>query len=421
MLKQPGALKFILSQPRNWKVTALRASMDKLLYQMVYPYLGVYLVMLGASGFGLGLANGMGMGLSALYGLLGASLMRRKGTKRVYLGGIAITALAYFILGSSWVGVVGVLGIIIWWLGNTEAGLCCSVVCGSSLRNESRATAMGSCESVALGVMSFIGPAAGALIVGALGGLTIGNLRPLFFLVFAGELGVFLFVKRNLGECGYLAEPKEKTFKKTILAGSGSHRSRISFKLLQDNKKLRRYVAVSCLTYLPTGMVLPFIQLFAREAKAASPYILGAMVTAASLVSLLAGLPLGHLADRIGRKKVLYALAPLFALSNIILVVSSHPAMLLLSGLMLGVFPITQVVAGAMAFEQVASEDIGDWMAVLRFFKMGIGAILAILSGLIWDTLGGQWIFLIAAGIDLLVRIPLLASIPETLQKKSAE
>jgi len=419
MLKKPQALSFILKQPKNWKVTALRASMDKLLYQMVFPYLGVYLVMLGASGIGLGLANGLGMGMSALYGLIGAGLMRREGTKRVYLGGIAITALAYLVLGSSWSGLLGVLGIIIWWLGNTEAGLCCSVVCGSSLRNENRATAMGSCESVALGVMSFIGPAAGALIVGALGGLTLGSLRPLFFLVFVGELGVFLFVKRHLGECGYLPA-KEKGSAKPVLAAPAQRRSPVSFKLLRENRKLWRYVAVSCLTYLPTGMVLPFIQLFARDAKAASPYILGAMVTASSLVSLLAGLPLGHLADRIGRKKILYALAPLFALSNILLVLSSHPSVLLLSGLMLGVFPITQVVAGAMAFEQVAVEDIGDWMAVLRFFKMGIGAILAILSGLIWDTLGGQWVFLIAAGIDMLIRIPLLVSIPETLQKKAA-
>jgi hypothetical protein len=144
------------------------------------------------------------MGLSALYGPVSAGLMRREGTKRVYLGGVAIVALSYLLLGVSWTGFLGVLGIIVWWLGTTETGLCCSVVCGSSLTNESRATAMGSCESVALGIMSFIGPAIGAFIIGLLGGLKVSMLRPLFFMIFVGELGVFLFIKRFLGECGYI-------------------------------------------------------------------------------------------------------------------------------------------------------------------------------------------------------------------------
>jgi MFS family permease len=418
MIRQPEALRVILKQPRNWKVTVIRASMDKLLYQMVYPYLSVYLAMLGASGAGLGLANGIGMGVSAFYGPVSVNFMHREGTKRVYLGGIAIVALSYFLLGISWTWVLGVLGIIVWWVGSTEVGLSCSVVCGSSLANENRATAMGSCETVALGIMSFIGPAAGAFIISMQGGLTTGTLRPLFFIVFAGELGVFWFIRRCLGECGYIAahdRTLEKGGKTSAAAGSGTRKLARSFGLLRRDKKLWRYVTVTCLTYLPTGMVLPFIPLFAKEAKGASPFILGAMVTASSLVSLAAGLPLGHLADRIGRKKILYALAPIFALSNVVLVLSPHPAILLVAGLLMGVFPITQVVSGAMSFEQVAAEDIGDWVAVLRFFKMGMGAILAVLSGFIWDILGGQWIFIIAAGIELLVRLPLLVSIPETL------
>lgn len=409
MANTPGALKVIASLPKSWRVTASRASLDKLIYQMVFPYLGIYLVGLGATGTTLGLANGLGMALSALYGLLGASFLRRFGTRRVYLRGLGIVTLAYFLLGlaGGWVKggwIMGMIGVMAWWLGSAESGLCCNVVCGSALENKIRATAMGSCESVALGSMSFIGPAIGAGIIGLLGGLSIPSIRPLFFIACAGEVGVILFIKRNLGECG-------------ILAMKGAFIIANPFKMLKGRKHLGKFIAVSCLTNLPTGMILPFTQLFASETKSASPYILGAMVTGSAIVSLLVGLPLGRLADRIGRKKILYLLAPFFLASNLILVFSSNPYMLILSGILLGVYPVTMVISAAMSFEQVPSNEIGDWMALLRFFKMGMGAVLTIVAGLIWDFLGGKWVFLLAAFIDIAIRLPLLVGMPETLDK----
>ena len=398
-------MKVFASLPKSWRVTATRASFDKLIYQMVFPYLGIYLVGLGATGTTLGLANGFGMALSALYGLLGASLLRRSGTRLVYLRGLGIVALAYLMLGLSGGWIMGMIGVMAWWLGSAESGLCCNVVCGFSLENKMRATAMGSCESVAQGTMSFLGPAIGAGVIGLLGGMSIASLRPLFFIAFAGEIGVILFVKRSLGECG-------------ILAAKGPLIFANPFRVLKGKKHLGKFVAVACLTNLPTGMVLPFTQLFASEAKSASPYVLGAMVTGSALVSLLVGLPLGRLADRIGRKKILYALAPIFLASNLILVLGSNPFTLIFSGVLLGVYPVTMVIGAAMAFEQVPSGEMGDWMALLRFFKMAMGAVLTILAGLIWDYLGGAWVFLLSAFIDIAIRLPLLATMPETLSIK---
>jgi len=421
MAGDKGRLGFIAAQPRNWKVTAARASLDKLLYQMVFPYLGIYIVGLGATGTTLGLANGMGMALSALYGLVGASFLRRSGTKKLYLRGLAIVALSYLLLGAAGGWVLGMVGVMAWWLGSTEAGLCCNVVCGNSLRNKSRATAMGSCESVAQGTMSFIGPAVGAGIVGLLGGLSVAAIKPLFFIAFAGELGIIYFVRRSLTESGSLLPASGKEAGAASSAGMSrpAFLAANPFRILKGRKDLGRFIAVSCLTNLPVGMVLPFTQLFASESKAASPYILGAMVTGSALVSLFVGLPLGRLADKVGRKKLLYILSPFFLASNLILVYSSSPLLLILSGILQGVFPVTLVISAAMSFEQVPAGDMGDWMALLRFFRMAMGAVLTVIAGLIWDHLGGRWVFLLAAGIDILVRIPLLIGIPETLEKKA--
>ena len=47
-------ISFLKRQDRDWKVTVLRTSLDKLAYQMVFPYLSIYIVALGATGTQLG-------------------------------------------------------------------------------------------------------------------------------------------------------------------------------------------------------------------------------------------------------------------------------------------------------------------------------------------------------------------------------
>ena len=42
-------LAFLQRQQRDWRVTVARTSLDKFLYQMVFPYISVYIVALGAT------------------------------------------------------------------------------------------------------------------------------------------------------------------------------------------------------------------------------------------------------------------------------------------------------------------------------------------------------------------------------------
>ena len=60
-------------------------------------------------------------------------------------------------------------------------------------------------------------------------------------------------------------------------------------------------------------------------------------------------------------------------------------------------------------------EQMGRWVGINRFFKMVLSAIMALSAGVIWDRIGPQYIFILFVGIDLLIRMPLLISIPETL------
>ncbi len=90
-----GALSFIRRQPRDWRVTVARTSIDKLVYQMIFPYLSIYIVALGATATQLGAKSSAGMAAAAALGPSTGWLIDRLGAKRVYLSGISLLAASY--------------------------------------------------------------------------------------------------------------------------------------------------------------------------------------------------------------------------------------------------------------------------------------------------------------------------------------
>jgi MFS family permease len=140
------------------------------------------------------------------------------------------------------------------------------------------------------------------------------------------------------------------------------------------------------------------------------------MVAGFALSPLLTGIPLGRLADRIGRKKVLYLTAPLFWASNLMLIWAPSHAFLIVAGVLQGFIFVNMVLTGAMAFELVPAGHMGRWVGCMRFSRMLLAAGAALLAGFIWDRFGPHYIFLLVIGLDVLVRVPLLISMPETLK-----
>ena len=101
---------------------------------------------------------------------------------------------------------------------------------------------------------------------------------------------------------------------------------------------MKRWLVIAAITQLPLAMVFPFSQVFAYEIKGATPFILGAMVTGSALLSIVFAIPLGRLADMIGRKKILYATVPLFWVSNLLLGWAPNATFLILPGMLPGFF-----------------------------------------------------------------------------------
>ena len=405
------AIAFLRRQPRDWKVTVVRSSTAVFFYQLILPYLSIYTIALGATATQLGIINSAGMAIAGVIGPLIGWLIDRTGVKGIYLTGIFLLAISYLTYGLSQSWPIIIIAMAAYWIGNAGTGHSCSVICGNLLANEDRATGMSLCETFASGLLGIAAPMLGALLVATFGGVTVSGIRPLFFFCLAGTIATFFLILTQLPNRRWERPGGDRL---SFLRGIEE--------VFKQGRNLKRWLVISSINFLPMGMLLPFTQPFAHEIKGADQYVLGAMVTGFALIPLLFGIPAGRLADRIGRKKVLYLIAPLFWISSVILIWAPSSGFLVLAGVLQGFYFVSAVIGGAMTFELVPPDQMGRWLGVLRFCRLLLAAGGAYLSGIIWDNVGPQYVFLTVIGLDLFIRIPLLIGMPETLGwRKSLE
>ncbi|MFC2000949.1 MFS transporter [Chloroflexota bacterium] len=400
---------FLNRQQRDWKVTVTRTSLDRLAYQTIFPYLSIYIVALGATITQLGIINSLGMIAAGIFGPITGWFIDRTGPKKIYLLGIGLLAISYLTYGIAKSWPVTIIAMVAYWLGFSVSIHSCATVCGNCLANEDRATGMTICETVTAGLLGMAGPILGAWLVTTFGGLNTTGIRPIFFVGLIITIGTFIIVLTQLSGKRLRIEGKIKP-----------NLFRDLHQVLREGHNLKRWLFIASVTTLPIAMVFPFSQVFAHEIKGANQYILAAMVTGSALASIVVAIPLGRLADRIGRKKVLYMTIPFFWVSNLLLVWSPNPAVLVTAGILQGFYYIGQPISAAMERELVPPEKMGRWLGITRFFRMLFNACLAFIGGVIWDRIGPQYVFLIFIVLDLFFRMPLLISMPETLTMRFA-
>jgi MFS family permease len=398
---------FLERQQRDWKITVLRTSLDKLAHQIVFPYLSIYIVALGATVTQLGIVNSLGMVVGGICGPFTGWFIDRTGSKRIYLLGIILLTVSYFTYGLAQSWPVTIIAMAAYWVGFSASQHSCSTVCGNCLANEDRATAMTICETVAAGLLGMAGPMVGASLVTAFGGVNASGIRPLFFFSLIITAGTFFIIWTQL------SDRKWRTIH--LIMPNIFHDL---YQVLREGNHLKRWLVIASVTHFPVAMIFPFSQVFAYKVRGADQFILGTMATASALTSITFAVPLGRLADRVGRKKALYGIIPLFWLSNLMLVWSPGAVSLVITGILQGFYYIGAPIASAMERELVPPEQMGRWLGIARFFRMLLSAFMVLLAGIIWDRIGPQYVFLTFVVLDLALRTPLLISMPETLDMR---
>jgi len=399
------AIGFVRRQKHNYRVAITRSAVNSFLLNLTAQYDSIYAVALGADSVALGTISSIGNGIAALISTPVGWLVDRYGLKRFYLLGIGLLAggALIYALAPNWQVIIAAT--ILLSISMRLTGTGCSVICADSVRNKDRATAQNLCVTFA-SLLSMIAPLAAAPLLTAFGGMTAEGIRPLYHIRFVGYGLVFLFVAAQLREPRRVCMAEARA----DLGFMGDFKQ-----LFEGGGPLRRWMMISSLTWLPMAMTSPFLQLFAHQVKGADQYLLGVMTTSMILARILFGIPLGRLADRMGRKKVIYFLTPLWYASNLLLIFSFNSATLILAGALQTFYAISSGVAGAMTLELVPVEQMGRWSGLLGLFRGLVTIPAPFLGGLIWKGLGPAYVFLIPIAVDLLLKIPLLTTIPETL------
>ena len=265
----PARGAFVRRQQRDWIVTVVRTSLDRLAYQIVFPYLSIYIVALGASATQLGLVNSLGLVAAGLASPFVGWLIDRHGPRSFYLAGIGLLAVSYlaYALAGSWVMAIGAM--VAYWLGYSISGHSCATICGNCLVNRDRATAMMVCETVGAGLLGIVGPLVGALIVASSGTVDPAAIRP----------AVRHRLRDQRRHLRHRADP-------AVAASAGraaSARRRVLRRPPRGAPRAPsrgRWLAIAAVGQLPVGMVFAFSQVYAHEVKGADAVVLGAMAAA---------------------------------------------------------------------------------------------------------------------------------------------
>ena len=412
----------IHNQTPGFKLLLWRRTLHSLASSLSLQYNSIYATLLGADPVQLGSLQSVGNAVGALATLPAGWFIDYYSLKKVFLLGVGLltaSKILYFV-APHWVWLYA--AIILFYLGSRVICTSCTVTCARELSNEGRATGRGLCRTLS-SLVGVFAPLLAAWIVSLSGGIALTGIRPLYAIQAVLFAGMFVLLMAGLPA----SKPLGKLRTMTQSVASHKRPGLSSFaQVFRQGPDVVRLLFVMGLMELPWTITQPFMPLYAHEFKGANEFLLSSITTASTLVPLLMALPLGRLADRYGRKKLLFALAPLTYIANLCLIFAPISGLgktlfLLLYGVLFGFNSITMILASSMTAEIMPQEQMGRWIGIVSLFRGVLAIPMPLLGGLIWEHVGPQHVFLAAIVLDAGLRLPLLARVGETLHLESMD
>ena len=400
-------LDFVRRQTRNYRVLLVRKLGYNLFGRLSNQYTSLYAVSLGVDMIGLGTLNSVGSAVSTILSLPVGRLVDRYSLRKMMLFAMILEILVPFAYVFAWNWVLLVPALIFFQLTGFRSIAVAveNVYIASSVKNQDRASGFGVATVLAT-IGGTLAPIIAAYLVIAFGGINATGIRPLFIIQLAGLIPLAIAIFLNLTE---ISKPRPG-------AREGTNNFLKDFRSLFENAKgLKRFMFMESLGDFSMGMVFPFAMVFAVQGKNADPLILGYMGMASTLSNMIFAIPIGRLADRIGRKKTLTLMRPIMYTSYLLIAFAPGAYWLILAWAFLG-FPWEWIVWSAMSMEMVPEDQRGRWSGMLMLFDNVVRIPAPIIGGIIYETVGPTVLFLLPIGIDLFLRLPVLLMTHETLQ-----
>lgn len=397
-----GLVSFWKKQKRNWRIVVTRGIFTRIFNRLTMDYNNIYIRALGASPIQLGSVNSV-LGLArTLIALPRGWLEDRYSLKKIFTISILLFTFTplFYALAQDWIWIIPAMFLSVF-------SFPCATICDVSLQSRDRGAGKALCETIG-SAPSLIAPILAAFLITVFGGITAEGIRPLYWIQWLGHCILFLYVFTQMTE---IARPQLEKKKSSFV--NDFH------EVFQRGTAVNKWMIFSTAGMFTMMVTSTFWAPFAHEVKGAEQFVIGGMAASSLAIQVCLATPLGRLADRIGRKKVFYLLTPLSCTANLVLILSPTPELLMLSGILLGFQMIMRIaIIGAMSAELVPISCLGRWRGILGLLG-GVASVLApIIGGMIWESLGPAYVFLLPIAVELFVRVPLLASIPETLKLK---
>ena len=391
-------------QKKNWRTVVTRQIFNRFFNELTLQYANIYIILLGASPVQLGAVNSA-WGLAQSLISLPLGLIRdRFNIRKIYLfgGGMLIFVPLLYALAPNWQVVT--FAILLSGLGMMVGS--CVLICDLSLPQRDRATGKALCEGTGA-TPTILAPTIASVLITVFGGISLESIRTLYWIQFIARVLLFVYVYRNLTD---IERPNNIPKKVDILKEFRE--------VFERGTATKRWLFFQSINMFTMTMLVIFRYPYVYEVKGASQYIIGGIATAMLITEAIFSTIIGRIADKVGRKKAFYILIPLFSAANIMLILAPSPNWLIFTGFLMGFRMIASFSYGSMTPELVPPECLGRWRGLIGLFS-GLACIPApIIGGLIWERFGPEWVFITITVIDLFVRTPLLATVPETLNNQ---
>lgn len=393
---------FFSKQARNFQLVLLKKTGFSFFNMLTRDYVNIYIRLLGANFVQLGLVGSIGGLVNAIIAYPFGSLIDRYSSRKILLLTIsaqALVPLTYFYARDwMWIAVATAL--------STLAMFCSrgveNVVIANSLKDEDRATGFSMVTALSL-IPTVFAPIAAGVILTRFGGLTAGNIRILFIIELVGVALIGLYVGLRLEETESLGKRGQSLIQELRAVMSGG-------------PYLKRWLLIDTMSASSFAVMIRFVMVFAVEEKGVDPLTLGAMSTVYALVGILSAIPLGKLADRIGRVRTVILIRPLFHISTLILLFTPDPRWIILGWALRGTFQPSLSILAAYRNELVPPSERGKWMGIRELLR-GIFRIPApLIGGILYAQVSPLAPFLFHMFVDVFLRIPLLLTMPRTLE-----
>ena len=396
-----GLRRFLSRQARNYRLVLLKKSGFSAFNYLTIDYTSIYIRQLGASFVQLGLVGSIGWLVNAVVAYPFGRLIDVYSSKRLLLITVLLQAsvpLTYF-LARDWVWIAVATSL------SSLAYFCTqgleNVVMANSLRDTDRAKGFTLVTSASL-VPTVVAPLVAAAILTRLGGISAENLKTLFLIEFLGLAAIGLYIGLRFEETeGLLGNGR------SLLGGLRE--------MLSGSPYLRRWLLIDTISASSYAVMGKYVMVHAQEVKGVDPIVIGAMGATFAIIGIVSSVPLGALADRIGRIRTVLLMRPLFHASTLILLYTPDPRWLILSWALRGTFNPSLSILAAYRNELVSPEERGRWMGVRELLRRFFMIPAPLLGGILYTNVSPQAPFMLHIIVDVFVRIPLLLTMPSIL------